>query len=117
MTIKKIKAYVFLGITDDLKKAPFETFFLCKSKREALRLNRSYHGHSCDNPKKRGVLCEATVTIRIPEMPPITPELVEYVQTFEGSPALLEFGNDDWNRKAFRNAKSEQARKLKILKR
>ena len=109
MKTLKYKAYCVIEITDDLKKIPT----LHKSKVEAIRDSTSYHGHPCDDPRRRGVVAECEVIVNMPEMPTATAELREYVEMFCGSPGLLEVGNERWNNYARKSAKAEQRKNLK----
>lgn len=109
----KYKAWCIIEITDDLKGLPF----LSRTKREALWGGRSHFGHPCDDPQKRGVLAQCELTLKVPPMPPVTDELMEYVRAFKGKPALFVLGDRRGNKRAFRNAKVQQQAILKKLRR
>jgi hypothetical protein len=103
-------------IADDIENLPFSGLFLHKTKTEAIKSHTSYYGHPCDDPRKRGAVCEVSVTIKIPAMPQLSKELLEYIAQFEGSPVMRVIGNAQWNASAERSAKVEQRRKLKKLR-
>lgn len=114
MEILTYKAFCLLELTDDPEKFPE---FLYESRRKALEAHRSYHGHPCDDPLKRGALCEVELKVKVGKMPKVTDDLIEYVEAFRGKPALLEIGNERWNRHARESAKARQRQELKRLHR
>lgn len=112
----KYKGYCVVEVTDDLKQLPYEPCFLYKTKKEAIEQTRSYYGHPCDDPRRRGKVCEVEVTVKVPSMK-ATPELVDYIQRFRGRPAVLVVGDERWNNHARELAMTEKRRALKIAKR
>jgi len=112
MKTLKYKAYCVIEITDDLRKIPS----LHKSRSEAIHDSTSYFGHTCDDPRKRGVVAECEVVVKVPDMPQVTAELREYMQEFHGIPALTEVGNAQWNKHARKLAKDAQRKELKKLR-
>lgn len=109
------KAYTIVEHTSDLKNLPFGSCFLGKTKKKSIDDRRSYFGHPCDNPLKRGVICEVEVTVRVPEMPPVTEDLIDYVKTYLGRPCFLVEGDTKWNSSHIADKKATQARDLKKL--
>lgn len=116
MKTLKYKGYCVVEITDDMKDLPFSGCFLHKTKKEAIESNMSYYGHPCDDPRKRGAVCEVEVTVKVPDMPKASDDLREYVEAFGASPVLIEVGNERWNNHAVKSAKADQRRKLKKLR-
>lgn len=115
MRTLKYRGYCLVELTADLKELPFCACFLHKTKREAIKDNTSYHGHPCDDPRKRGAVCLVRVTVEVPAMPKPSPELRDYVARFNGTPGLLDLVNEDYNRRAQRRANAELRRQLKKL--
>lgn len=112
MKTLKYKAWCALEYTDDLKELPS----LYQSKKDCIECNTSYMGHPCDDPRRRGVIAECEVVVKIKGDLKATKELREYYELRGVSPALLVVGDEDWNKKAFASAIKEKRAKLKKLR-
>jgi hypothetical protein len=111
MRTLKYKAFCLIELTDNLSELPN----IHKTAKEAVRSSRSYHGHPCDDPRKRGAICEVEIRVKVGTMPPVTDDLRDYVTTCEGSPALLVIGDDKWNKAQSRAARLNQRRMIAKL--
>lgn len=87
-----------------------------KTRAECIRSQRSGHGHPCDDPRKRGVVCKVTITVEIPYPPPANFAIFDYVRRYEGHAGLYVFGYDRFNRQHAAEIKREQSEKLKRLR-
>jgi len=113
MRIIKYKAYCVVELTDDLSKLPD----IQETRNKAIEWNTSRYGHPCDDPRKRGAVCEVEIAVKVPTMPPVTDDLRDYIQRIRGVPALVVIGDENWNRKELRRSKTEQRRALLKLAR
>lgn len=86
----KFKAFCFIESFKPVEDAVFDLY---RTKRDALQAHRSYFGHHCDDPLKRGVICECEIRIRVPKRVPRAraskKELIDYVRKFMGMPVLI----------------------------
>lgn len=113
----KYKCWTALQWVDDLKELPT----IHDSKQECIYDNTSHYGHPLDDPRKRGIIAECELIVKIKYPLKLTRENVEELDEYEnmngGSPALLVVGDEIWNKKAIKDCKKEFARKKKSLQR
>lgn len=105
----KYKAWCLIEAARNPKKIPS----LYKTRSECLKDNTSYYGHECDDPERRGLVCECEVVVKINGSFTPNKMLREYYAITGNRPPLLVVGDNAWNKTAKANHKKLVKAKLK----
>lgn len=91
MSIKKVTGYAFFKLVDD---KPDKLPKVYKTKKECVADNRSYFGHPCDDPEKRGVIAKVEMIFHVPKQIEMSQDLLDYIHGSSGRPAIQIVGDD-----------------------
>ena len=105
----KYKAWCLIEAASSQKEIPT----LYKTRNQCLKDNTSYYGHECDNPERRGLVCECEIVVKVKGAFSPNKQLREYYAITGERPALLVVGDDAWNKKAQARHKKSVKAKLK----